>query len=402
MRWQRIAKRRLQRQEAPIHRREGKLREEQLANRVVSPAGSQSLAKRNAKMHGQGRMPESCCTVLPSGEVVETAVQRDVLAVCCGQAAAVQLTPSDASALVAPGNEPSMLVKTIEMVSGCTARLDQSSTRRLQFNGQRDQLERALLLLRLVLQQRHGPLVWALPRTSAAPRRDLTVLLVPSSVAQYSTVRGALRRASVQWRIMAFVLASDAPPVLQQQQQQLTRKAEEGEEAQAGAGGASAKAARPVEYRQLLIFGEPLQRLGAALSVMNTLEMQEEGLFLRLPGGIALGSQGAPGAPAVRPGLKEGAVKRRLTRAAGAPIEFWGPYAVVGGSLRDRRRLRDFLRLLLRAEKGLKMPSLTEREDALQLSVPSAALWGRGLVVHRLLRDISLETGTLCLIEGEL
>ncbi|CAD7926415.1 unnamed protein product [Amoebophrya sp. A120] len=100
---------------------------------------------------------------------------------------------------------------------------------------------------------------------------------------------------------------------------------------------------------------------------------------------------------------KEGQTRKKLARAsAGAAFEFVGLTAFMAGPENARKRLRNYLEILLRQRSystvGLTFPDKNTRPDCTVLKIPSTYM---GLLKGQALRDLENQTDTFCLVEGD-
>merc|ERR1740122_333262 len=110
---------------------------------------------------------------------------------------------------------------------------------------------------------------------------------------------------------------------------------------------------------QLIICGDRRPRRGAELKVMSSVETKSPGTFTR---GIREKTSSEKGFDTDRMIFKDdelsyalgkqGATRKKLEGAAGAILEYVGHVAFIAGSLKERRRFREFLGWLLAQRRG--------------------------------------------------
>merc|ERR1719419_274802 len=129
----------------------------------------------------------------------------------------------------------------------------------------------------------------------------------------------------------------------------------------------------------LIIFGAQRDRRGAELKVMNGIEKKAPGSFTR---GVREKTSEFKGFDTDRMILKdeelsyaigkEAATQKKLEKAAGAILQFVGHVAFIAGTLKERRRCKEFISWLLQQMRGsVTIPDITRRDDATELHIPA-------------------------------
>merc|ERR1740121_1954697 len=68
---------------------------------------------------------------------------------------------------------------------------------------------------------------------------------------------------------------------------------------------------------------------------------------------------------------KGGATRKKLEGAAGAILEYVGHFAFIAGTLKQRKRCKEFINWLLAQRRGsVTIPDLSNRDDATEMHVP--------------------------------
>merc|ERR1719436_671330 len=68
---------------------------------------------------------------------------------------------------------------------------------------------------------------------------------------------------------------------------------------------------------------------------------------------------------------KEAATQKKLEKAAGAILQFVGNIAFIAGTLKERKRCKEFIGWLLQQMRGsVTIPDVTRRDDATEVHVP--------------------------------
>merc|ERR1719226_281308 len=165
-----------------------------------------------------------------------------------------------------------------------------------------------------------------------AEREDCTCLEVPGDCIGYITGarRAALGSMEEEWGVLMFFM---------------NRKGDRG-----GRGGESEK---------LIIFGDKRGRRGAELKVMSGVETKSPGTFTR---GVREKQSSERGFDTDRMIFKddelsyalgkEGTTRKKLEGAAGAILQYVGHVAFIAGTLKERKRCREFIQWLLNQRRG--------------------------------------------------
>ena len=124
---------------------------------------------------------------------------------------------------------------------------------------------------------------------------------------------------------------------------------------------------------------------GAELKVMNEIEKKCPGTFFR---GIREKTSDLKGFDTDRMILKEeelsyaigkeAATQKKLEKAAGCILQFVGRCAFIAGTIKERRRCREFISWLLQHMRGaVTISDISHRDDATEMHIPSncKALW---------------------------
>jgi len=203
-------------------------------------------------------------------------------------------------------------------------------------------------------------------------RDDCTVVDVPSDCIGYVTGsrRAALGGIEEEWGVLMFFM---------------NKKDKEGRGSE-----------------QLIIFGPERPRRGAELKIMSSVETKSPGCFTR---GVREKTSSHSGFDTDRLIFKddelsyalgkEGSTRKKLEGAAGAILQYVGHCAFIAGTLKERRRCREFINWLLAQRRGsVTIPSVADREDATEMHVPENCKgWVTGNRGSEL-RRMEGETGT--------
>merc|ERR1712079_724651 len=133
------------------------------------------------------------------------------------------------------------------------------------------------------------------------------------------------------------------------------------------------------ETELLIIFGAQRDRRGAELKVMNGIEKKAPGTFSR---GVRDKTSESRGFDTDRMTLKdeelsyaigkEAATQKKLEKAAGCILQFIGHIAFIAGTLKERRRCKEFIGWLLQQMRGsVTIPDISHRDDATELHIPA-------------------------------
>mmetsp|Transcript_51990 Transcript_51990/g.137586 ORF Transcript_51990/g.137586 Transcript_51990/m.137586 type:complete len:898 (-) Transcript_51990:304-2997(-) len=162
---------------------------------------------------------------------------------------------------------------------------------------------------------------------------------------------------------------------------------------------------------RLAIFGQPRGRLAAQLKIMTALETKHPGQYtkertaqptLSEDEGLAVDSFPIKEQDYSYALGQNGTTRKKIARASECIVEYVGNVAFFGGTKIQRSRAREYLGWLLQQKSGPVHVDFTAREDCSCVMVDNDAV---GYVTgHKgsSLHAIEDETGTFCLIEGEL
>merc|ERR1719206_877035 len=152
----------------------------------------------------------------------------------------------------------------------------------------------------------------------------------------------------------------------------------------------------------LIIFGSRRARRGAELKVMSGVETKNPGTFTK---GIREKTSDERGFDTDRFIFKDdelsyslgkqGTTRKKLEGAAGAILQYVGHVAFIAGTLKERRRAREFVTWLLQQRRGsVTITNVSEREDATEMHIPENCKgWVTGNRGSEL-RRMEQETGT--------
>merc|ERR1719384_1634673 len=129
---------------------------------------------------------------------------------------------------------------------------------------------------------------------------------------------------------------------------------------------------------KLIVFGDKRARRGAELKVMSGVETKSPGTFTR---GVKEKTSSEKGFDTDRMIFKddelsyalgkEGSTRKKLEGAAGAILQYVGHVAFIAGTLKERRRCREFVQWLLAQRRGsVTITNVGEREDATEMHIP--------------------------------
>merc|ERR1719210_1328616 len=132
------------------------------------------------------------------------------------------------------------------------------------------------------------------------------------------------------------------------------------------------------ESEMLIIFGAQRDRRGAELKVMNGIEKKAPGTFTR---GVREKTSDVRGFDTDRMVLKdvelsyaigkEAATQKKLEKAAGCILQFLGNIAFIAGTLKERRRCKEFIGWLLQQMRGsVTIPDISRRDDCAEMHIP--------------------------------
>merc|ERR1719277_1006313 len=156
------------------------------------------------------------------------------------------------------------------------------------------------------------------------------------------------------------------------------------------------------ESEKLIICGPKRARRGAELKVMSSVETKSPGTFTR---GIREKTSSEKGFDTDRMIFKddelsyalgkEGSSRKKLEGASGAILQYVGHVAFVAGTLKERRRAREFVTWLLQQRRGsVTITNVASRDDATEMHIPDNCKgWVTGNRGSEL-RRMEAETGT--------
>jgi len=216
------------------------------------------------------------------------------------------------------------------------------------FSGTRAERKRAKEYMKWLFEQLEGPVFvdgWE-------DREDCTVVDVPRDCVGYITGnrRATLATMEEEWGVFMFFMNKS-------------------EDKGRGRG----------DTEKLIIFGAQRDRRGAELKVMNGIEKKAPGTFTR---GVREKTSDFRGFDTDRMILKdeelsyaigkEAATQKKLEKAAGCILQFVGHVAFIAGTLKERRRCKEFISWLLQQMRGsVTIPDLSRRDDATEMHIPA-------------------------------
>lgn len=129
---------------------------------------------------------------------------------------------------------------------------------------------------------------------------------------------------------------------------------------------------------RLAIFGPERPRRGSELKVMSGIETKSPGFFTR---GVREKISDKKSFDTDRLILrdeelsyalgKDGATRKKLEQASGAILQYVGYVAFIAGSLKERRRCREFVQWLLQQRRGsVTIADITRRDDVTEVRIP--------------------------------
>jgi len=239
------------------------------------------------------------------------------------------------------------------------------------FSGTRDQRRRAKSYMKWLFEQLEGP-VWV---DNWEDRDDCTMVPVPRDCVGYITGarRATLGQMEEEWGVLMFFM----------------NKHED-------------KGRGKAENEKLIIFGSQRERRGAELKVMNGIEKKSPGSFTR---GVRDKTSDYDGFDTERWVLKDeelsycigkqASTQKKLEKAAGCILQFIGNVGFIAGSLKQRKRCRQFIGWLLQQMRGVvTIPDVSRRDDATEMYIPANCKgWVTGNRGSEL-RRMEDETGT--------
>merc|ERR1719235_2613057 len=129
---------------------------------------------------------------------------------------------------------------------------------------------------------------------------------------------------------------------------------------------------------QLAIFGDKRARRGAELKVMSSVEEKAPGHFTR---GIREKFDSSKGFGTDRIIFKDdelsyalgkqGTTRKKLALASACILQYVGHVAFIAGTLKERKRCKEFINWLLAQRKGsVTIRNVSDREDATEMHIP--------------------------------
>lgn len=210
------------------------------------------------------------------------------------------------------------------------------------FSGQRAERRRAREYMKWLFMQLEGPVYvdgWE-------DRDDCCVVDIPGDCVGYITGnrRATLSRMEEDWGVLMFFMSKE----------------------------------RGRGKEQLIIFGDQRARRGAELMVMSTVENKAPGIFTR---GVREKTSDVRGFDTERIIFKddelsyalgkEGTTRKKLETASGGILQYVGHVCFIAGTLKERRRSREFINWLLQQRRGsVTIPDVSGRDDATEVHIP--------------------------------
>lgn len=239
------------------------------------------------------------------------------------------------------------------------------------FTGTKQQRRRAKEYMKWLFEQLEGPVYvdgWE-------DRDDVTVVDVPSDCVGYVTGsrRAALGGMEEEWGTLMFFM---------------TKPGTKGNGKGFG--------------EQLAIFGETRARRGAELKVMSSVEEKAPGHFTR---GVREKFSDKRGFDTDRMIFKDdelsyalgkqGMTRKKLAQASGCILQYVGHVSFMAGTLKERRRCKEFIDWLLQQRRGqVTVNNISDRDDVTEVHVPENCKgWVTGNRGSEL-RRVEQETGT--------
>jgi len=239
------------------------------------------------------------------------------------------------------------------------------------FSGTRTVRKKAREYMKWLFEQLEGPVYvdgWE-------DRDDCTVVDVPSDCIGYITGarRATLGAMEEEWGVLMFFM----------------NKSGDGGKGRGGS-------------EKLIICGPQRARRGAELKVMSGVETKSPGFFTR---GVREKTSNVKGFDTDRLIFKDdelsyslgkqGTTRKKLEGAAGAILEYVGHVAFIGGTMKERKRCREFLSWLLAQRRGsVTITNVGQRDDATEMHIPENCKgWVTGNRGSEL-RRMEAETGT--------
>jgi len=217
------------------------------------------------------------------------------------------------------------------------------------FSGTKPERRRAKEYMKWLFEQLEGPVYV----TGWQDRDDCVVVEVPPDCIGYVTGarRAALGGMEEEWGVLMFFMTKP------------------GETKGRGRGGFG---------EQLIIFGDTRGRRGAELKVMATIEYKNPGIFTK---GLREKFSNERGFDTDRMMFKddelsyalgkEGATRKKLASASGCVLQYIGMIAFMAGTMKERRRCREYISWLLNQRKGsVTIADASERDDCTEMHIP--------------------------------
>lgn len=183
-------------------------------------------------------------------------------------------------------------------------------------------------------------------------RDDITVLDIPSDCVGYVTGsrRAALGGMEEEWGTLMFFMTKP------------------GSKGKGGRGNGE----------QLAIFGDKRSRRGAELKVMSSVEEKAPGYFTK---GVREKISEDKGFSTDRIIFKDdelsyalgkqGTTRKKLALASGCILQYVGHVAFMAGTLKERRRCKEFIEWLLQQRRGqVTVGDVSKRDDCTEVHVP--------------------------------
>merc|ERR1719350_1835849 len=157
---------------------------------------------------------------------------------------------------------------------------------------------------------------------------------------------------------------------------------------------------------KLIIFGSTRGRRGAELKIMSGVETKSPGYFTK---GVREKTSSERGFDTDRMIFKDdelsyslgkqGTTRKKLEGAAGAILEYVGHVGFIAGTLKERKRCKEFINWLLQQRRGsVTIADISQRDDATEMHVPENCKgWVTGNRGSEL-RRMEQETGTYMFI----
>merc|ERR1719230_1258254 len=159
---------------------------------------------------------------------------------------------------------------------------------------------------------------------------------------------------------------------------------------------------------QLIIFGSERGRRGAELKVMSTVDTKSPGMYTR---GVREKFSKEKGFDTDRQIFKddelsyalgkEGQTRKKLATASGCIVQYVGHVCFMAGTLKERKRAREYIDWLLQQRRGMVTVSSHGRDDCTEMHVPANCKgWVTGNRGSEL-RRVEVETGTFLFMAND-